>query len=67
MRTTKDRFVLKKNFDQGRIRPISIGARYGYALLNLGNRIGKGPEAFAVGAPYEDEGKGAIYIYYSGN
>ena len=49
----------------GRKRPISVGARYGNALLNIGSMKDGGHEAFAVGAPFEDEGKGAIYIYYS--
>ena len=60
-------FKRVENFDHGRKHPISDGSRFGYALLNLGNRNEKGQETFAVGAPYEDDGKGAIYIYYPGN
>ena len=63
------KFKLDKNFDRGRKQPLTEGAKYGYALLNLGNRNDKdnhGKEMFAVGAPYEDGGKGAIYIYIQG-
>ena len=59
----RGKFELVENFDQGRKKPLTEGAKYGYALLNLGKRNDHGPERFVVGAPYEDEGKGAIYIY----
>ena len=39
--------------------PLTRGSRYGNALLNLGNWKGGRSEAFAVGAPFEDNGKGA--------
>ena len=48
----------------GRKRPMSANSRYGTALINLRELQGNGFEAFAVGAPYEDEGTGAVYIYY---
>ena len=46
--------------------PLTDGSRYGNALINLGKLKddGFGREAFAVGSPYEDEGKGAIHIYF---
>ena len=43
--------------------PMPRGSRYGNALLNLGNQKGGKLQAFAVGAPFEDDGKGAVYIY----
>ena len=43
--------------------PMTRGSRYGNALLNLGNQKGGKLQAFAVGAPFEEDGKGAIYIY----
>ena len=46
--------------------PMTRGSRYGNALLNMGNWKGDRSEAFAVGAPFEENGKGAVYVY-SGN
>ena len=39
------------------------GARYGNALLNIGDVNYDGNEDFIVGAPYDDDKKGAIYLY----
>ena len=50
-----------------RQRPLTDGSRYGNAIINLGNLKDDGCkacEAFAVGSPYEDEGRGAVYIYF---
>ena len=47
----RGKFELVENFDQGRKKPLTEGAKYGYALLNLGNRNDKdkhGKEMFAV-------------------
>ena len=44
----------------------SDGSRYGSALLNLNFLDGDDYEDFAVGAPYENEGVGAVYIYRGG-
>ena len=39
------------------------GSRFGMSLINLGRFDGDEYEDFAVGAPGEDDGVGAIYIY----
>ena len=39
-------------------------SRFGTSLLSLGNLDDDKFEDFAVGAPGEDDGQGAIYIYY---
>lgn len=39
------------------------GARFGATLASLGNLDGDGLEDFAVGAPHENNGAGAIYVY----
>ncbi len=44
-------------------RKISKGARFGGALGRLGDIDGDGFQEFAVGAPFENEGKGAVYVY----
>ena len=46
--------------------PMTRGSRYGNALVNLENWKGGRSEAFAVGAPFEENGEGAVYVY-SGN
>ena len=42
---------------------LTNGARYGNALLNIGDVNYDGNEDFIVGAPYDDNKKGAIYLY----
>mgnify|MGYP003306571421 CR=1 FL=1 len=42
---------------------LNNGARYGNALLNIGDVNYDGNEDFIVGAPYDDNKKGAIYLY----
>ena len=39
-------------------------ARFGSSLLSLGNLDVDQYEDFVVGAPGEDDGAGAIYIFY---
>ena len=39
------------------------GVRYGTAVANVGDVNQDGHEDFAVGAPFEDDGIGAVYIY----
>ena len=39
------------------------GSRFGMSLINLGRFDGDEFEDFAVGAPGEDNGVGAIYVY----
>ena len=38
--------------------------RFGTALVSLGDLDLDGYDDFAVGSPFEDEGKGAVRIYY---
>ena len=39
------------------------GAKFGVTIANLGDLDGDHYEDFAVAAPFENEGQGAIYIY----
>ncbi|CAG9765629.1 unnamed protein product [Ceutorhynchus assimilis] len=40
-----------------------LGSRFGISVVSLGDFDLDGFNDFAVSAPYEDEGKGAVYIY----
>ena len=40
------------------------GVRYGEAIANVGDVNQDGFEDFAVGAPYQDDGAGVVYIYF---
>lgn len=42
------------------------GARFGMAISSLKDINFDGFNDFAVGAPYENEGRGAVYIYHGG-
>lgn len=42
----------------------TTGAQFGYALAGLGDTDGDGFNELAVGAPYENEGYGTVYIYH---
>ena len=69
MRATLDKTNVKGIFDIGihmaklKRTEAANGARFGSSLLNLGRFDGDKYEDFAVGAPYEDDGIGAVYIY----
>ena len=39
-------------------------ARFGSAVANAGDLDGDGREELAVGAPFEDGGRGTVRIYY---
>lgn len=39
------------------------GSKFGYSLENIGDIDGDGATEFAVGAPEENGGKGAVYVY----
>jgi hypothetical protein len=39
-------------------------ARFGHSVANLGDLDKDGLEDFAVGSPFEDQGRGTIRIYY---
>ena len=39
------------------------GARFGAAVANVGDVDGDGREDFAVAAPFEEQGGGAVYIF----
>lgn len=42
----------------------AIGSRFGFAVAGLGDTNGDGVNDLAVGAPYENDGHGAVYIYH---
>ncbi|XP_069356347.1 integrin alpha-4-like [Maniola hyperantus] len=42
------------------------GARFGSSIADLGDIDGDGFNDIAIGAPWEDKGKGAVYIYRGG-
>ncbi|XP_026477791.1 integrin alpha-4-like [Ctenocephalides felis] len=42
------------------------GAMFGYAVQFLGDVDGDGYNDLAVGAPYDDDFRGALYVYYGG-
>ncbi|XP_075972444.1 integrin alpha-8-like [Anticarsia gemmatalis] len=39
------------------------GSRFGSAILSVGDLNGDGRDEVAIAAPYEDEGRGAVYLY----
>lgn len=45
---------------------VSSGARFGSAIINLGDINFDGNEDFAVGAPYDDNGVGTVFVFYGG-
>ncbi|XP_046965336.1 integrin alpha-8-like [Vanessa cardui] len=45
------------------INGTSSGGYFGYSIINIGDLDGDSKDEVAIGAPYEDEGKGAVYIY----
>ncbi|XP_071512950.1 LOW QUALITY PROTEIN: integrin alpha-4-like [Panulirus ornatus] len=47
-------------------RPSSAGARFGAAVTIIGDVDRDGFQDVAVGAPFEGEGQGAVYIYRGG-
>ena len=60
---TNDKDMLNDGIYKLKRDQASSGARFGLSLLNLGRFDGDKFEDFAVGAPYEDDGTGAVYIY----
>ncbi|XP_041477996.1 integrin alpha-9-like isoform X2 [Lytechinus variegatus] len=44
----------------------SIGARFGSVIESVGDLNADGYEDVAIGAPYEDNNRGAVYIYLGG-
>ena len=62
---------LSKNRNLDRYLPVKILGRelesqFGLAVTSLGDLNHDGYEDFAVGAPYEDGGRGAIYVFFGG-
>ncbi|XP_030024222.2 integrin alpha-PS2 [Manduca sexta] len=39
------------------------GSLFGSAIISVGDLNGDGKDEIAIAAPYEDEGKGAVYLY----
>ncbi|XP_045445668.1 integrin alpha-4-like [Melitaea cinxia] len=45
------------------IKGTSSSGYFGFSIANIGDIDGDGKDDVAIGAPYEDEGKGAVYVY----
>ena len=43
------------------------GGQFGFAIANLGDSNGDGYNDLAVGAPYESDGSGTVYIFHGSN
>ncbi|CAH2086142.1 unnamed protein product [Euphydryas editha] len=46
-----------------KIKGTSSGGYFGFSIANIGDIDGDGKDDVAIGAPYENDGKGAVYIY----
>ncbi|CAH0721948.1 unnamed protein product, partial [Brenthis ino] len=53
----------KEMFLKQKIKGKANGGYFGNAILNLGDMDGDSMDEIAIAAPYEDDGRGAIYIY----
>ena len=42
----------------------AASGRFGHTVLGLGDLDGDGFDDFAVGSPFEDEGRGAVRVFY---
>ncbi|XP_046557298.1 integrin alpha-3-like [Haliotis rubra] len=63
LNANNQRFLTRRSVLKGKNEH---GARFGTSISNLGDINGDGYSDVAVGAPYEDEGRGAVYIYHGG-
>ncbi|XP_043236786.1 integrin alpha-PS5-like [Amphibalanus amphitrite] len=52
--------------EEARLVGQSEGGRFGTTVASLGDLDGDGYQDVAVAAPYEDEGRGAVYIFRGG-
>ena len=62
---------LSKNRHLDLERPLKIigkelESQFGLALTSLGDQNKDGFEDYAVGAPYEDSGRGVVYVFFGG-
>ncbi|CAH2240236.1 jg1793 [Pararge aegeria aegeria] len=48
---------------QRTIKGTKSGGFFGHSIINLGDMDDDGNDEIAIAAPYEDDGKGAVYIY----
>ena len=53
--------------EEARLMGRAAGGRFGTTLASLGDLDGDGFQDIAIAAPYEDEGRGAVYIFRGGS